>query len=275
MDKYFAKVEKATGYLKGRIPFNVEIAVILGSGYREIVREVEDKIVIDYRDIPGFQKSMIRGHKGEIVSGRFANKNVLIFNGRHHYYQGYSMEDVVLPVRVSKSMGIKLLIVTNASGGINGDFLPGDLMIRRDHINLMGNNPLIGKGIETFGEIFVDMSEPYDPELIKLAEDAALKNHEIGDLKEGVYLATTGPSYETKAEIQMFKRLGADAVGMSTVPEVIAANQEGLRVLGVSAISNMACGIKKGNLSHSEVISNMAKISSKILILLREIIKNV
>jgi len=275
MGRYMEKVISAKKYLNEKISFKVDIGIILGSGYGKMADEVKEKIVVSYKDIPGFPISTIKGHKGELVCGVFGGKNVLIFNGRFHYYQGYSMEDVVLPVRVAKRMGIKSIIVTNASGGINQDFSSGDIMLIRDHINLMGSNPLIGEEIRDFGEIFVDMSEPYDLNLIRLTKKIALKNSKIGRLKEGVYLATSGPSYETKAEISMFKKLGADAVGMSTVPEVIVANQEKIKVLGISAISNMACGIKKGKLSHNEVISNMDKMVSSIIILIREVVKNV
>ena len=178
-------------------------------------------------------------------------------------------------VRVAGMLGVRTLIITNASGGINRDFKPGDIMLINDHINLIGTNPLIGIETSTFGQLFINMTEPYDRALIKKVMDLASGINEVGALREGVYIAVSGPSYETKAEISFFEKIGADAVGMSTVPEVIVASQEGIRVLGLSIISNMASGIAPGKLDHSEVLENMSKVSSRLIILLEEIVKNV
>ncbi|MBA7684569.1 Purine nucleoside phosphorylase 1 [subsurface metagenome] len=274
MGGYRDRLEKSVNYVQGKIGSKLKIGLILGSGLGKVAEEINKKITIKYRDIPGFPISTVQGHKGELICGKFGGKNILLFNGRYHYYQGFSLQEVTLPVRVARRIGIETLIITNASGGISRDFKPGDIMLINDHINYMGANPLIGEDTASFGPLFVDMTEPYDRELIKRAKETAYRTTEIGELKEGVYLATSGPSYETRAEISFFKKIGADAVGMSTVPEVIVASQEGMKVLGVSIIANMACGMSRGKLSHNEVLKNINNVSSRVIIFLREIIRN-
>lgn len=240
--------------------FNPEIAIILGSGLGDFAEKING-IKINFSDIPGFAASSVTGHAGKLVIGELYGKQILAMQGRFHFYEGHSLEKVVYPIRIMKLLGIKKLIVTNAAGGVNTDYKPGDLMIINDHINFIGTNPLIGKNYDEFGARFPDMSKAYNPELIKLANKCG---KELGiKLQNGVYAALTGPSYETPAEIRMLRLLGADAVGMSTVPEVITANHAGMEVLGISCITNMACGILDQPLNHEEVIetSNMAKES--------------
>lgn len=255
-------------FIKSKIGnFKPEIAVVLGSGLGEIADEYCD-IVIPYANIPDFLKSTIKGHKGRLVFANILGKNVVMMQGRFHFYEGYSIKDVTYPIKVFKTLGVKTVILTNAAGAINEKFKPADLMVITDHINMMGTNPLIGKNDEALGERFPDMSEIYKKDLIKTAEICAEKQNI--KLQKGVYLAGTGPSYETPAEIRMMRTMGADAVGMSTVPEAIVANYCGMNVLGISCISNSASGV--GNckkLSHNEVIenANKAKLKFKALIL--------
>jgi purine-nucleoside phosphorylase len=274
MENYEETIRFATKYIGEKIGESPKIGIILGSGLSRISEEVEDRSVIRYRDIRGFPSSMVRGHKGEIICGTCAGKPLIMFNGRFHFYQGYPLQDVVLPVRVAGALGVDRIIITNASGGINRSFEPGDIMLITDHINLLGSNPLIGRDTSKFGPVFVDMTQPYDMELIQQAKRIALECG-VGEIKEGVYVATSGPSYETKAEIKFFSLAGADAVGMSTVPEVIVANQLGMKVLGISVIANMACGISEALISHSEVLENVDSASSRLVLLVREIIRNV
>jgi purine-nucleoside phosphorylase len=275
MKSYRKKVELAAGYIRKKIRCvredDCRTAIILGSGAGPVAERLSEGTSIKYTDIPGFPVSMVEGHKGELVAGRMGNRNVMVFNGRFHYYQGFSMENVTMNIRVAGMLGVETLIITNACGSINRDFDPGDIMLITDHINCMGSNPLIG--YTGHKPIFIDMSEPYDLSLVKKVKNAAVANEGIGKLREGVYLAVHGPSYETKAEISFFEKIGADAVGMSTVPEVIVAAQEGIRVIGLSVIVNMACGITKGKLSHSEVLKNMSEAGSKLGTLIELITK--
>ncbi|PXA03048.1 purine-nucleoside phosphorylase [Coraliomargarita sinensis] len=233
------------------LAFQPEVGLVLGSGlgfFADDRIEVEGRL--PYAGIEGFPVSTVPGHAGQFVYGRLNGKRVLCMQGRFHYYEGYSMEQVTLPVRLMHQVGIKNLVLTNAAGGIDPDLNPGDFMLLRDHINFLGTNPLIGDRSED-GPRFPDMSAVYDPGLrTKLKDWAAGQSV---DLKEGVYLATTGPSFETPAEIRAFATLGADAVGMSTVPEAIVARKLGLRVLGISCITNAAAGISQGPLTHEEV----------------------
>jgi len=275
MDTYCLKIEDAVRFLKRRLPGQTEYAVILGSGLGKLTGEMTNRVRVPYRDIPGFVNKTIPGHRGELVYGSFAGREILAFSGRFHYYQGYSMQEVTMPVRVMKRVGVKTAIITNSSGGINREFRAGDIMLINDHINLLGYNPLIGEDSGYFGTPFIDMSEPYDQALISKVKKLAEKDPGIGKLREGVYIAVTGPSYETKAEIEFFARVGADAVGMSTVPEVIVCAQERIRVLGISIIANSATGIKKSPLSHEEVLDTTGKASDRVIHLIREIFKNV
>ncbi len=250
-------MENTVEYIKAKIDFTPETAIILGSGLGGLADAVKNPIYIDYGELEGFPVSTAPGHMGRFVFGELSGKKVACMQGRFHFYEGYSMEQVVAGVRTLFMLGAKNLIVTNAAGGINTQFSVGDIMLITDHINFMGTNALIGKNDERFGVRFPDMSFAYNPELREIAEKCAseLKT----DIKKGVYLGCTGPSYETPAEIRAFRLLGADAVGMSTVPEVIAANHCKMRVLAFSLITNMAAGILKQPLTEEEVLETGAR----------------
>lgn len=249
-----------------------ELGVILGSGLGDFVSLIHPKQQeIPYTDIPHFPHSSVVGHSGKLVWGELDGIPVTVLAGRAHYYEGFSMVDIVFPVRVLIRLGIKALIVTNAAGGINRSFRPGDLMLITDHINMLGSNPLLGSNLQEFGPRFPDMSEAYSRRFLHTARSAATRLHL--PLREGVYVATTGPSYETPAEIEMFRRMGADAVGMSTVPEVIAANHAGLEVLGISCITNMAAGVLPRKLVHDEVLAVTSGVQQTFTGLLAETIQ--
>jgi len=264
-------LEKAVDYIKEKIAdFKPEIGIVLGSGLGELADKY-CKISIDYKDIPGFKASTITGHKGRLVFAEINNKKIVMMQGRYHYYEGYSIETIVFPIKVMKMLGVKILIVTNASGGVNPSFRPSDLMVITDHINFMGVNPLVGPNDDKIGERFPDMSKLYTPEYVDLVKKTSA---ELGiEIQEGVYIAFSGPSYETPAEVKMAGIMGADAIGMSTVPESIVAAWAGMKVIGISCICNSAAGISTSGLSHSEVIqaANMAK--DKFIKLIKEVIK--
>lgn len=238
MDTRMEVINEAAAYLsqrlQGKIPYS---GIVLGSGLGKLADKIENSIVIKYSDIPGFVRSTATGHKGNFIAGYLGGKFVLAMQGRFHFYEGYPMEKVVLPIRVMVKLGIKVLFVSNAAGGVNFDFKVGDLMIIRDHINLLPN-PLIGPNLDEFGPRFPDMTRPYDPGLIKKAKEIAASLDL--ELKEGVYLASTGPTYETPAEYKFYRSAGADAVGMSTIPEVIVARHSSIPVFGISVITNEA-----------------------------------
>ncbi len=230
-----------------------DIAIILGSGLGGYEEQLLDPVEIDYDEIPGFPTSTVPGHAGKFIIGTLKDKRVLVMSGRIHSYEGYGMDKVTLPIRVMSLLGVKTLIVTNAAGGVNTAFKPGDLMLIEDYINLSGRNPLRGKNLDRFGPRFPDMSQAYDLELRQIAQQEAEK---LGiDLKRGVYCWMNGPTYETPAEIRMVRTLGADAVGMSTVPETIVARHSGMRVLGISSITNMAAGVLDQPINHDEVLA--------------------
>lgn len=246
--------------------FNPEIGIILGSGLGDFVNNFES-ISIPYSEIPGFESSSIQGHAGQLVFAEIKGKKTVIMQGRYHFYEGYSMQSVVYPVKVMKKLGIKTIIITNAAGAINKRFKPADLMLITDHINFMGTNPLIGKNDDSLGTRFPDMSEIYKKELINVAKNCA---NGLGfKVQQGVYAAFSGPSYETPAEIKLLGKLGADAAGMSTIPEAIVANYCGINVLGISCLTNYASGVQKTPLSHKEVIetANIAKDKFQSLLL--------
>jgi purine-nucleoside phosphorylase len=247
-----------------------KLGLILGSGLGILGDKIENAITIPYGDIPHFPTSTVSGHKGQLVIGTLEGKEVVAMQGRFHYYEGYSMQEVTLPVRVMKQLGLETLMVTNAAGAVNTSFQPGDLMLIEDHINMMGTNPLIGPNNE-MGPRFPDMSEAYNKDLLSHAEQCA-SNLNLA-VKKGVYVGYFGPSYETPAEIRMFRALGGDAVGMSTVPEVIVANHVGLKVLGISCLTNMAAGILDQPLSHDEVIETTEKVKENFLTYVKEIVR--
>ncbi len=265
MDKTVEFIEKTSG------GFKPEIAIILGSGLGELADEYCD-IAIPYSEIPGFIKSTVKGHKGRLVFAEIHGKKVVMMQGRNHFYEGHTMQEITYPVKVMKKLGVETLILTNAAGAVNETYKPSDLMILKDHINCMGTNPLIGPNDDTLGERFPDMSEVYKKDLRELAKKCA---EELSiDIKEGVYLANSGPCYETPSEIHMARMFGADAVGMSTVPEAIVANYCGLRVLGISCISNAASSHNGDKLSHAEVIETTNKAKAKFKSFILKIIEN-
>lgn len=267
------KIIESVNYINSKINIKPEIGVILGSGLGDMAESLSEKVVIEYSEVPNLPRSAVKGHKGQFVFGRLNDKNVVMMQGRFHYYEGHSMQDTVLPVYIMKSLGIEKLIVTNAAGGVNLEFKPGDLMIIRDHINYSFSNPLIGKNDEEIGPRFTDMTEAYDRKLIS---SARMVGEKLGiTLQEGTYFMFSGPTYETPAEIKMARILGGDAVGMSTVPEVIAARHCGLKVLGISCITNMAAGILNQPLNHEEVIESSNKVKDTFISLINEIIRTI
>ncbi|WP_153122744.1 purine-nucleoside phosphorylase [Peribacillus tepidiphilus] len=266
----FEEINQAAQFIREKLPKQPVIGLILGSGLGVLADEIQNPIKIPYEQIPNFPTSTVQGHAGQLVIGELGGKTVLAMQGRFHFYEGYPMEKVTFPVRVMKLLGIEKLIVTNAAGGVNESFKPGDLMIISDHINNMGTNPLIGSNDERFGPRFPDMSEAYDKEFRMLAKEIASSIHL--EVKEGVYIGNSGPTYETPAEVKMARIWGGDAVGMSTVPEVIVARHSGIRVLGISCITNMAAGILDQPLSHDEVIETTEKVKSSFLTYVKEIV---
>lgn len=264
-------IEKARAFIRKRDDRRPSAVVVLGSGLGFLGDEAKDATHIDYGKIPGFPVSTVEGHKGRLVIGTLSGRVCAIMQGRFHHYEGYSLAEVAFPLRVLLGLGEKKLVITNAAGGINTGFSPGDLMLITDHINLMTDNPLVGANDPSLGPRFPDMSESYDPAYRALAL-AVGKQQGVG-LKEGVYGAMGGPSYETPAEIRMLRLLGADAVGMSTVPEVIAANHMGARTLGISCITNMGSGILNRKLDHAEVTETANRVKVKFGTLVKGIIK--
>ncbi|MFQ7096140.1 MAG: purine-nucleoside phosphorylase [Christensenellales bacterium] len=248
-----------------------DIGVILGSGLGDYAEALEDAVKLPYSEIPGFPRSTVAGHAGMWCCGTLYGKRVVMMQGRFHYYEGYGMKDVTLPVRVMQKIGVKTLIVTNAAGGVNLGYHPGELMVIGDMFSMTAQNPLIGPNLDAFGPRFPDMSCAFDKELRALAHECA--NEQGFALREGVYAQMTGPMYETPAEIRMLRTLGADAVGMSTVPEVIVARHGGMRVLGISCITNMAAGILDQPLNHAEVTETANRVKGQFRNLLDRIIE--
>lgn len=272
MSETMDKIKAARDHILAQTRVRPQIAVILGSGLGALADEVEVNAAFPYSEIPGFPVSTVAGHAGQLVLGKLAGKNVVVMQGRFHYYEGYPFSLITLPTRVMHALGAQVLIVTNAAGGLNPNFNPGEVMLITDHINAMGNNPLIGPNEEEIGPRFVDMTHAYTPGLQALALQTA--SQEGVSLQQGVYVATSGPTFETPAERRHFRTIGGDAVGMSTVPEVIAANHAGMRVLGFSAITNKATGeADQQPDSHEEVLA-MAKVAGEKLVrLVRSVLK--
>ncbi|MGC5324469.1 purine-nucleoside phosphorylase [Brevibacillus sp. SYSU BS000544] len=263
-------IQEAKAAIEAKTSVKPQIGLILGSGLGVLADEIENAVAISYSEIPHFTKSTVAGHKGQLVIGTLEGKTVVAMQGRFHYYEGHGLDAVVFPVRVMKALGVETILVTNAAGGINTSYYPGDLMLIADHINLTSQNPLIGPNDETVGVRFPDMSEAYSKRLRELAKGVA-KEQGIS-LQEGVYCGLTGPTYETPAEIRMLRIFGGDAVGMSTVPEVIVARHIGLEVLGISCISNMAAGILEQPLNHEEVIETTERVKHDFLKLVHGIL---
>lgn len=260
-------LQETTARLREMGVGQVDFGLILGSGLGELADEIENPVVIPYNEIPHFPVSTVVGHAGQLVYGDLSGKKVLAMQGRFHYYEGHSMQTVTYPVRVMAALGAHSMVVTNACGGVNESFQPGDLMLITDQINYMGDNPLIGPNDEAMGPRFPDMSNAFDKDYREIAERVA---REKGlHLKEGVYMAFSGPTYETPAEVRFARTAGADAVGMSTVPEVIVAVHNGLRVLGVSCITNLAAGMQ-ASLNHEEVVETTERVKAEFKALIKE-----
>jgi len=265
------QIDEAVQVIRSRCDLRPEIAIILGTGLGGLAQRIEAVARVPYEEIPHFPHSTVTSHDGDLVLGRLAGKNIVALVGRFHCYEGYSMKEVTFPVRVAKALGVHTLIVSNAAGGLNPQFRAGDLMIITDHINLMGDNPLIGPHDETLGPRFPDMSEPYTKALIDLAEDVALR---MGiKVQRGVYLAVTGPSLETRAEYRFMRFIGADAVGMSTVPEVIVAVHAGLKVLGFSAITDECFPDALEPVKIEKILQIAAEIEPKLAKIVEECVR--
>ncbi|MFC0273282.1 purine-nucleoside phosphorylase [Metabacillus herbersteinensis] len=260
----------AKQYIEKLTSVQPTIGIILGSGLGPFADTLENAVHIPYDEIPHFAKSAAVGHANELVIGTIGGKKVVAMKGRFHYYEGFTLDQVTFPVRVMKALGVEKLIVTNACGAVNTDFNPGDLMIISDHINLTANNPLMGPNNPDLGVRFLDVSEVYNKKLRGIVKEVA-KEQNV-NVREGVYAWWTGPTYETPAEIRMIRTLGADAVGMSTVPEALIANHSGIETIGISCLTNMACGILDQPLSHDEVIETAERVKSTFLNLVKEVI---
>ncbi|MEA2174323.1 MAG: purine-nucleoside phosphorylase [Blastocatellia bacterium] len=267
----YARAEHAARVIRARGSEDARVALVLGSGLGAFADELQDAQAIAYEEIPGFSRSTVEGHAGKLVLGRVEGVPVVAMQGRFHYYEGYSFDEVIFPVRTFGALGIKSVVLTNAAGGINISFDQGALMVISDHLNLMGVNPLRGPHDARYGERFPDMTEVYARDYQETAVEEA---HAMGlELRRGIYAALSGPSYETPAEIRMLRILGADAVGMSTVPEAIAARQMGIKVLGISCITNMAAGVVVGEqINHQEVMETGVRVHDTFKELLRRVI---
>ncbi|XCI75665.1 MAG: purine-nucleoside phosphorylase [Flavobacteriales bacterium] len=247
------QLKQTTEYLQSKIKEQSDFVIVLGSGLGKLTDEIEDPLSIPYDEIPNFPNTAVQGHLGKLIYGKIHDKKVLVMSGRFHYYEGHSMSTVVFPIRVFKMLNINKLILSNASGGVNPSFKVGDVMLIEDHINMMLENPLRGPNIDTLGPRFVNMNEPYDKEMIKIAENVA-KNHNIY-IHKGTYVALQGPTFETPAEYGMVQKIGGDAVGMSTVPEVIVAKHMGMRVFALSVITDLGGADMKDNyFTHEDVL---------------------
>lgn len=260
-------------YIRNIVGYDVEIGIILGSALGSLADEIDNKIIIDYKDIPNFLESTVDSHAGKLIFGSLNGKKIVCMSGRFHYYEGYDFEDLVIPIRVFHLLGVKTVVLTNAAGGINTSFRPGDIMLIEDHLKLTGASPLRGKNIKEFGDRFFDVSNMYTKSLRDIAKEVA-KEQKL-DLKEGVYIFATGPQFETPAEIRLYRNFGADAVGMSTVTEALTAAHCGMEVLALSLISNMAAGVLNQPVTGEEV-DEVGKMSSmKFKKYIREIIKRI
>jgi purine-nucleoside phosphorylase len=271
----FDRAQTSARFIHEQIKSDVDVAVVLGSGLGTFAETLEGQTIIPYEEIPDFARSTVEGHSGRLVVGRLPQTsiNIAVMQGRFHYYEGYSLDEVTLPIRAFGAMGVKKLVLTNAAGGVNPSFKAGDLMLITDHINLMMISPLRGRHDSRLGDRFPDMSEVYSRKYGAIAQEAAA---ELGlKLAEGVYLALQGPNYETPAEIRMMHVLGADAVGMSTVPEAIVACQMGMQTLGISLITNAAAGIEEGPINHAEVMEMGQRVSKQFCELLARTISRI
>ncbi len=267
----YDKLASAAKHIQSIAEFVPKVGMVLGSGLGVYVEKMEDKIIIPYSEIPYFKETTVEGHQGRLILGKVQGVNIAVLQGRLHAYEGVPMEEVVFPVRTLAALGAEHLILTNAAGGINESYQTGDLIAIKDHINLMGKNPLVGPNLAELGPRFPDMTHAYDPKLREILKESA---QEIGlSLKEGTYCSVLGPTYETPAEVRMIRTLGGDMVGMSTVPEAIAANHLGIKVAGISCITNMAAGISRNKLDHGDIKDEALKVMEKFSTLLSNAVK--
>ena len=270
MNNTYRKCKEAADYIQTKFDATGAIGLVLGSGLGELGDEIEDAISVDYADIPNFPKTTVPGHEGKLIYGKLNGARVLCMKGRFHFYEGHDMRTVAMPTRVMKLLGVKALILTNAAGGCNKTFKPGTLMFIDDFINYMGDNPLYGPNVDELGERFPDMTKAIDPIYNNLGKKCA---EDLGiDARSGVYMAFRGPNYETPAEIRFAQTIGADAVGMSTVPEILAARHCGLPVIAISCITNMAAGMTGEELTHKEVQETADRVKGEFKSLIREIV---
>jgi purine-nucleoside phosphorylase len=277
---------EAAEFIRSKYPHDVKIAIVLGSGLGGFADELENAVRIPYEEIPHFVKATVAGHSGQLVLGKIEGKHIAVQQGRFHYYEGHSMEQVMFPMRAFGRMGIENVILTNAAGSLNTDIRPGELMLISDHMNCMGTNPLRGPNDERVGPRFPDLTNVYTTELQTIAHEAAesiaQERFESGVdkekrdlLKRGIYCALSGPTYETPAEVRLYRSFGADAVGMSTVPDAIAARHQGMKVLGISCITNMAAGMEEGEIDHSHVMATGEQVADIFKALLRRILTRI
>ena len=273
MDKYYEKLQNCYKVLREKTDFVPDMGLILGSGLGDFANRIDVEVSVDYNELPGFPVSTVPGHAGRFVFGYVGDVKVVVMQGRVHYYEGYDVKDVVMPTRLMAMMGAKVLFVTNAAGGINKDFEAGDMMLIKDHIMSFFPNPLVGENIDELGTRFPDMSHGYNEELREIVKNTA---KDLGiKIQEGVYVQLSGPSFETPAEIKMLGIMGADAVGMSTACEVVAANHAGMKAVGISCISNLAAGISPNPLTHAEVQETADRVAPLFRELVKESIKNI
>lgn len=267
------KLQETVAFIRQKIQANPEIGVILGSGLGGLVDEIEVSVSINYEDLPNFPVSTVKGHGGKLLFGKISGREVVMLSGRFHYYEGYSMQEVTFPVRVMKMLGASCLVVSNAAGGMNPEFRVGDLMVIRDHINLFPEHPLRGRNDEAIGPRFPDMTEPYHNGLIQKAEGLA---QQLGiKIHKGVYIGLQGPTFETKAEYRMLHVIGGDAVGMSTVPEVIVARHMGMNVFGMSVITDIGIRDEMNEITHEEVLEAATKAAPLMARLVKELIREI
>lgn len=267
------KIKNASDFLKQKIGFEPEIGIILGTGLNSIGEMLNDPVIISYKDIPEWKASTAPSHQGRLLAGKLGEKNIIILQGRLHYYEGYSMQEITFPIRVLKALGVKKLIVTNAAGSLNKKLIPGNLVMINDHINWMGNNPLIGENRDELGIRFPSMHEPYHKGFITIAHEIA-KEHNF-TLQDGVYLALAGPSMETRSECKMFAKMGADMVGMSTAPEVIVGIHSNMKVIGISVVTNLSNIFHSTPHTQEEIRANAAKAKNNLEKLILELLKKI
>ena len=266
----YERAQEAARLIHTRTSADIPVAIVLGSGLGAFAGDLADATEIAYKDIPGFARATVEGHAGRLVVGGLGEVVVAAMQGRFHFYEGYSLEDVTFPIRVLKLLGVRTLVLTNAAGSLNVEFTPGSLMVISDHLNLLGDNPLRGENDERFGPRFPDLTSVYSPELQNIVID---EGNAMGlELRRGIYAALSGPSYETPAEIHMVRTLGADAVGMSTVPEAIVARHMGMNVVGISCITNLAAGVSNRPIDHSQVMQIGERVRGDFTELLRRIV---